>query len=534
MRLISILFCLLANTLQAQYFEWATQIGGDASDGINVMTTNTQNEIIVGGTYIASSNANIETLPDYGGADIFIAKVDMAGELLWINGAGSEDDDEIIDLVVDENNDIYALGNYWIEATFDTIILNATNGSRAIFLTKYNENGQVLWVKNISSNGAKSAAALALDANQNVVLTGYFGDTLFIENETWTAQADLDLFICKLTPDGDLIWLNQAGQEGDIKPLSMVVDPNNDDIAIGGVMFGTLAIAQDTFQNNTNDLDVFLVKFDSNGAPLWGRKAGGVFRDNHTAMAVDEVGDLYLTGDFRGVIKLDENLSIETSGILDENFYVLKYAADGTPLWGRSLGSAASEFSKDIVVENGRVSLIGYFLGTMMIDEAEVSAGTQFDTFLAGFETEAGQLIWLSTIKGEDAVLGNQLAVIEDGFVAAGSFRASMYVNDEDLESNGQYDGFVSLINSAVTPTQNLITADPINIYPNPTRGNLIIETDLMNFKIKILDAFGRRVVTVENEKQLDLSAYPPGIYFLQIYDANRFLRTQRIIISSF
>ncbi len=529
-KLIVIFCCLGTSLLSAQDINWAMQIGGEASDGITAMAQNDDDELIIGGLYGATFSTTVADLPEYGGVDLFIAKINEAGELLWINSGGSADNDEVTDVVVDANQNIYVLGTYWLEATFDTITLQTTAGSKAIFLNKYSNDGKLLWSKNISSNGAKSAVAIKVDANNDLLLTGYFGNTLLMEEQTWLATADLDLFVCKLTQNGDLVWLTQAGLLGDIKPVDLVV-ASDGSVSISGTMLGQLAIAQDTFQNNTNDLDVFVTKFSADGEPLWGRKAGGVYRDNTTALAIDDSDNLYLTGDFRGVMKLNDNLSIETDGILDENFYLLKYDKNGIPIWGRSMGSLASEFTQDLVAYDGQLAVVGYFLGTMTIDGLTASAGADFDTFLAGFEAESGQMQWINVFAGTDLVLGNNLLKKADGFWAAGSFRESASFSNETLFSSGLYDGFILSIRESITPLTNIQLDIDVHLYPNPAQDFIFVATNLDDFTIEIYNALGQLQQSIENTKQLDIRFLPKGIYFFKIKNIEEDFVTKRVVI---
>ena len=81
---------------------------------------------------------------------------------------------------------------------------------------------------------------------------------------------------------------------------------------------------------------------------------------------------------------------------------------------------------------------------------------------------------------------------------------------------------------------------DNLNLYPNPTRGlfNIsFVSEELDNFEITIVDAFGKIVSNEaqqnfigEYTKQVDLSAYPRGIYMVQIKTQDSFV-SKRIVL---
>jgi hypothetical protein len=81
---------------------------------------------------------------------------------------------------------------------------------------------------------------------------------------------------------------------------------------------------------------------------------------------------------------------------------------------------------------------------------------------------------------------------------------------------------------------------DNLNVYPNPTKGffNIsFVSEELDNFEISIVDAFGKIVSNEaqqnfigEYTKQVDLSAYPRGIYMVQIKTQDSFV-SKRIVL---
>jgi hypothetical protein len=111
--------------------------------------------------------------------------------------------------------------------------------------------------------------------------------------------------------------------------------------------------------------------------------------------------------------------------------------------------------------------------------------------------------------------------------------------------SSANISGFTSY-NTFSTLASNRITAgdvdlmDNLNVYPNPTKGffNIsFISEELDNFEISIVDAFGKIVSNEaqqnfigEYTKQVDLSAYPRGIYMLQIKTQDSFV-SKRIVL---
>jgi len=80
------------------------------------------------------------------------------------------------------------------------------------------------------------------------------------------------------------------------------------------------------------------------------------------------------------------------------------------------------------------------------------------------------------------------------------------------------------------------ISNDQLKIYPNPTNSVINVEILIFNnnpYKIKIINTLGQIIQTtnIQNQKTtLNISALQNGIYFLQVFDAEKLIGTQKII----
>lgn len=67
------------------------------------------------------------------------------------------------------------------------------------------------------------------------------------------------------------------------------------------------------------------------------------------------------------------------------------------------------------------------------------------------------------------------------------------------------------------------------DIFPNPTDGLLHIQTDLSDFHYLLYDISGKLLI-YSKEKELNLSAYPSGIYLLHFYDGEKRMGVEKIV----
>jgi uncharacterized protein (TIGR03437 family) len=167
--------------------------------------------------------------------DIFVAKYDVSGNLLWAKRAGGTDFDLGSGLAVDTAGNSYVTGIFFASATFGPGEINETTltsaGDRDIFVAKYDASGDLLWAKRAGGTGVDLGSGLAVDTAGNSYVTGGFGRAATFgpgeTNETaLTSAGDPDIFVVKLGPDlGDhriTGVLDAAGFQALISPGSIV------------------------------------------------------------------------------------------------------------------------------------------------------------------------------------------------------------------------------------------------------------------------------------------------------------------------
>lgn len=90
------------------------------------------------------------------------------------------------------------------------------------------------------------------------------------------------------------------------------------------------------------------------------------------------------------------------------------------------------------------------------------------------------------------------------------------------------------------TGIDNIEAINALEIFPNPTSGELYLEIDLsetVNLSIEIFDLFGKKVLLRQNQQQisemipLNLSHLPNGTYFIQLYINQQFIPTKKLIL---
>ncbi len=160
---------LWANMIGKGMEERGNDIKVDASGNVYIVGN-------FGGTVDFDPSANNVNLTSEGNNDIFIAKYDNNGNYTWAKRLGGEDADFGRGIDVDANGNIYISGSFEDNAIFDntTQYSVTSSGSADYFVAKYTNSGDFIWVNRIGDTGFERGVDLVVDDNENIYVTGGF------------------------------------------------------------------------------------------------------------------------------------------------------------------------------------------------------------------------------------------------------------------------------------------------------------------------------------------------------------------------
>ncbi len=343
---------VLSNILcSGQNWTWAKNAVGAGSSECNGVCTDLNGNIIITGDFdTASVTFGSKTLSNQGGIDAYLTKYDGNGNVIWAVSAGGASDESGTAVCTDLTGNIYVAG-YFADPVFTVGLTNLSNaGSDNIFLAKYDPNGNVLWAKSAGGSGADMCYALATDSIGNVFITGsftspkaFFGTTTLTNSNTTGGG---NVFIAKYDTRGNLLWAKNAGGSDDDEALSICTDKSGHAFVTGyfrsnSIVFGTTTLTN-TGLGNAN---VFIMKCDTNGTALWAKSAGGTSNaDKGFSVCTDNSGNAFVTGAYSsstiafGTVVLNNATTIGRN-----NIFVSKYDPDGNILWAKSAGGTQDD-----------------------------------------------------------------------------------------------------------------------------------------------------------------------------------------------
>jgi hypothetical protein len=397
------------------------------------------------------------------------ASVTPNDEFVWARGLGGSGADQGRAITTDSTGHVYATGSFSGSANFDPGATNTTlvaAGQEDIFVQKRNPDGSLAWVRSMGGSQTDIGFAIAVDDEGNVYTTGYFqGVSNFdpgVTDATLVSGVERDIFVQKHDPDGELVWVRSMGGPNVQSGLAIAVG-NNGGVYTAGLFAGTVDFNPSdsaTFlRTAVGTFDLFVSKLNANGDFEWAWSTGGPGIDQATGITVDDQGDVYATGFFRG--NIDFNPSTTETFLLNSQdtraVFVTKLNSNGGLIWARVMGGTSPTQAEGagIAVDGaGNVFTTGWFNGPVDFDPSIVtsfvvnSAGGQ-DIFVSKLNVN-GEFAWVRTMGGAGNNRGGDVALDAAGNAyTTGVFRSTADFNphpvDEfELTAAGGDDIFVS------------------------------------------------------------------------------------------
>lgn len=286
----------LAKVSKEGRFLWVRSLGGSLVDrGYGVATDAAGNAYVTGHYQSTDARANGQQLPNAGDYDLFVAKYDPAGTLLWIRTAGGEGYDYGHGIAVDPQGDIVVTGAVAGEARFGDVTVNAGSTSRPMFCAKYDAAGMLKWVKTTSGAFSGSGHGIGVDAQGAIHIGGSGGGTGAIGSVVIEAPKP-SAVVLKLNRDGDGVWASLIPGTPSAGFHEIAVDAGGRVWAAG--MFKGVLESGPVHSSGDKDSDGFVAHFSPEGKRLWLHAIQGPATDYCLGVATDGSGRCFLTGEF--------------------------------------------------------------------------------------------------------------------------------------------------------------------------------------------------------------------------------------------
>lgn len=530
---VLVMFLAFAFPVRAEAFGhyWSYGFGtGLLSDAAVDATGN----IVVIGEYFTSIDFGGGPLPTpdlYG--DACIAKFTASGAHLWSKNIGGFDAQLARFVRIDPDGDIVIAVEFLSEIDFGGTVHEAT-GHVDIYLAKLDPNGNRIWSKNFGDAGNNSGiSGLGIDDLGSVYLAAWGGD---IDYGGGPLSLDADVHIVKFDPAGNHVWSyghghawpNLAGAR------SLAVDPTGN-VTVTGDFEGTVDFGGPTLTSVGSD-DIFLVRFDANGAHLWSQGFGDAGSHPLQIVGSNDAGGSYLTVELAGSIDFGGGQLTSVGG---SDIFLAKFDGNGAHVWSKRFGDASGQSARTMAVTPaGEVFLAGTNTGTLNFGSGPLLSN---GSFLARFSS-AG-----SHVSSQD--FGNSctpMAVAVDPWanpIMAGDKNGATDFGGGPIAQIGSTDIF--LVRFAPTTTavsSSSRNALDVRAFPNPFNPGTTITYRVPapgRASVRVFDAAGRLVETLVDGELRTAGSHvvdyrargSSGVYFVRVDTGGESVTTKVVLL---
>ena len=364
---------------QSGSLKWVKLFGGTQNDRIHAADVHNNGEIYVTGHFEDSITVENVGLKSKGLRDIFVAKLDSAGKLIWLKSFGTQADEQSSSLVADGDGNFYLSGSFKSQLQFGSVSLSSTNIFSESFIVKFDNNGNAIWGINSTSQRVNGINSLALSPNDDVVFCGSYSLSYSIGGiNVNTSSPDGEIIIGKVDKNGNLKWLKSAGGPYEDNANGVAVS-NEGNIAITGYSLGVSNF--DNYQiSNSGYNDAFIALYDSSGSCRWAVECGGSGLDIGYGVCFDNNENVYATGMFDRRMKVE---NIEITG-QDFDIFSLSLNINGDLRWLKQSGDLSTDCGLGIAVDdNNNIFTTGYYMFRALFGTILLPIGNAEDIFLS-------------------------------------------------------------------------------------------------------------------------------------------------------
>ncbi|MDI1443332.1 hypothetical protein [Polyangium sp. 6x1] len=426
---------------------WARAFGNNQAQIALAVATDAQGNGVVVGRFNGAITlpAPIGTLTATGNDNIFVIKYNAAGTVVWAKKYGDAAGQDVGSVAIDSAGDVLIAGEFLGTINFGGTALTSNMGSRDIFVAKLaSATGNHIWSQAIANAYTQEEASVAVDAADNVYVSGTFSAPLTIGANVLTpsAMGGLEVFVTKMDKNGTPQWAKAITGPATQYAYDLAVSPAGE-IALAGAFQTSIDFGGGKTLTSAGGYDIFVAKLDAMGNPIFVLGAGDAELQRANAVAIDSAGNVLVTGEYNGSMDLG-NGTVTSGGV--EDVFIAKYSPSGFHMWSKVMGGVSTQRGKDIAVDAfNNVLVTGQFWAGTDFGKGVLSSNGEHDIFVAKYNP-AGTAAWTKKFGGGLTESGETVAADSSANVwLAGSYRSNnILFGDGNFTANaGLEDAFV-------------------------------------------------------------------------------------------
>ena len=455
---------------------WIKTIGGSGNESATDVTIDSIGNRTVVGRFegivdFDGSGPDLPKSPN-GRDDVFVTQYDSQGHYQWTKTFGGSDNDFATGVTVDNQGNITVVGIFTGTVDFDgegSAPPITSNGYDDVFVTQYDRHGDYQWTKTFGGSSSEWAKDVTVDSQGNITVVGQFRSTVDFDGEGSAPPVTATngfynnkAYITRYDSQGHYQWTKTFGGNNSGSPATEVMVDSQDNLTVVGYFTGTVDFDGDgaDFPRISNGhRDVFMIRYNSQGAYQWVKTFGGISVDMPSSVIVDGQDNLILVGQYYEAFDIDgdgvDDLPKTTSTYGSGDVFITQYDSNGHYQWAKAFGGSDADNATGVTVDNqDNITVVGGFRGTVDFDGEGVdhlrTTNGYDDVFITQYDS-LGHYQWTKTFGGVSVDIPSSVIVDGlDNITVVGQFNSTVDFDGggsaPPITSNGNSDAFITNI----------------------------------------------------------------------------------------
>ncbi len=417
-------------------YDWHTFLGGSNDDSGKSIALDSSGNIYITGSSAATWGSPVRAFTGTGGtdSDVFVAKLNSSGTLLWMTFLGGIYSDRGSGIAVNDTGEVFIVGDSL--ATWGNPLRAFGGQSWDGFVAKLNNTGALAWNTFAGGEGIR-LTDVALDPFGSPYVSG-FGNT-----------ATIQPFVRKLGSGGAWLWTTLLGTSGD-SAWRIAVDQFSN-IYVAGESGASWGAPTRPFTSLVSNAFAARLMYDNSAGKavvVWnsfiaGDEGGGVFG---FGIDTDNLGNVYLAGGttYQGSVG-SPGLSMAS----ELGAFTAKFSGSGAWQWTKYIGGAGVDQVSDIAVDDSG------------------------NSYLTGFSADT----WSTPITGACFVFCNSFVAQLD---SSGVLQWHIFIDNssypvlEPSDNAIAVDGIGNIFFTGNSRGQYLVSKPPVRAFSSNTDANVV------------------------------------------------------------
>jgi len=494
--IISILFIFLASNITfSQTIEWQKCHGGSDSEFSEDFFLTTDSGFL---NFGVTHSQDGEVTGNHGEYDIWLIRMDSAGELQWQKTYGNEGLESVVKVIQTTDNG-YALCGY-------TTIPG--NIYADYLVMKLDSSGEMQWQKTFGGSSNDVALGIAQTQDGGYIVCGYSNSN---DGSVTNNHGADDYWLIRLDSAGNLKWQKSFGGTGDDRAMSLLSLEDG-----GYIISGFSSSNNGDVTGNHGYFDYWILRLDSVGTMQWQKTYGGTQGESDNSALLQTADEGFLI--FGRTYSTNGDI---TNNHGDCDAWLIKIDKNGVLEWEKTYGGSNFDVGRNICkAKDG-----GYLLTarTMSEDGDVTVAHGGADAWILATDS-SGNLQWQQTYGGVDFDAAGYIQELPLGkYVFSGTTTS----NDGDVTGNQGKDDFwvVKLRKNDYSVAEHENPGDFWTVFPVPVHDYFFLrnsEETSTTFSYKILNIAGMLIKSgiSDTKVQIPIEELNSGFYLIQLRTA--------------